>query len=176
MWVVGYGKTNGKFYVLSIHCIAMQKEQALETISKRACLLNPNQISELIMDNHTDESLCDAVSKEDEEYCEEVLLASHLRWQSKYAVCFSAQAQIRPNSANTSEDDDIQIGSYPQTQQPPKSQWTLPSLLQQSVVHTFTGGSRGQNDSGASHSNDGSAPLSVAMLYFTDCHTACCAD
>ena len=149
---------------------------ALETVRKRACLLNPNQISELIMDNHTDESLCDAVSKEDEEYCEEVLLAPHVRWQSQYTACFSAEAQIRLDSANTSEDDDIQIGSYPQTQQPPKSQWTLPSLLQQSVVHTFTGDPRGQNDSGASHINDGSAPLSIFMLYFADCHTDCGAD
>jgi len=78
MWVVGYRKKSGKFYILSIHCIAMQKEQALETMRKKACLLNPNQISELIMDNHTDESLCGVVSKEDEEYCEEVLLAPHL--------------------------------------------------------------------------------------------------
>lgn len=93
MWVVAYGK-NGKFYIPSIHCIAMQKEQALETMRKRACLLNPNQISEPIMDNHTDESLCDAVSKEDEEHREEVLLVPHLQWQSQYTACFSAQGQI----------------------------------------------------------------------------------
>jgi len=94
MWVLGYRKKNGKFYIPGIHCIAMQKEQALETMRKRACLLNPNQISELIMDNHTDESLCDAVSKEYEEYREEVLLAPHLQWQSQYTACFSAQGQI----------------------------------------------------------------------------------
>jgi hypothetical protein len=98
------------------------------------------------MDNHTDESLCDVVSKEDEEYCEEVLLAPHLQWQSQHTACFSAQVQIMLDSANTSED-----GQYPQTQQPPKSQWTLPSRLQQSAVHTFTEGPRGKNDNGAPH-------------------------
>jgi hypothetical protein len=49
----------------------------------------------------------------------------------------------QPDSANTSEDDDdIQIGPHPQTQQPPKLQWTLPSCLQQSVVHTYRGRKR----------------------------------
>jgi hypothetical protein len=33
-----------KFYILSTHCAAMLKGEASKPMSKRACLLNPNQI------------------------------------------------------------------------------------------------------------------------------------
>ena len=142
----------------------MQKEQALDTMTKRDCLLNPNQISDI-----SDESLCDVVSMQNEEYCEDILLAPHLWWHNQYTACFSAQAPISQDSASTSEEDNyIQIGPYPQTQQPPKLQWALPSHLQQSVVHTFTGGPMGKNASGTPHTNDGSTPLSIFMLYFAE--------
>ena len=49
----------------------------------------------------------------------------------------------RLHSASTSEDDDyVQSGPDPQTQQPPISQWTLPSRLQQCVIHTLIVGPR----------------------------------
>jgi hypothetical protein len=50
MCAEGQGQTKQKFYILSTHCTAMQNGQALEHVRKDACLLNPNQIPELIMD------------------------------------------------------------------------------------------------------------------------------
>jgi len=58
----------GKFYILSTHCTATEMGQASEPKGKRACLLNPNQISELIMDSGSNESLYGVVATEDEEY------------------------------------------------------------------------------------------------------------
>lgn len=173
MWVVGYGKKNGKFYIPSIHCIPMQKEQALETVRKRACLLNPNLISELIMDNRTDESLCDAVSKEDEEYREEVLLAPHLRWQSQYTACFSAQGQISQIQPIPLKMMMIfRLGHIHRHNSHQNCSGHCPLAFSR-VQFTLTEGARGKNDSGAQHINDGSEPLCVFMFYFTDCHTAC---
>jgi hypothetical protein len=56
----------------------MQKEQALEPVCKRAPLLNPNQISELIMDSDSNKPLCDVAAMEDKAYCEAILLEPHL--------------------------------------------------------------------------------------------------
>jgi hypothetical protein len=50
----------------------MQKKPVTEPLSKRACLLEPNQISERIMDSDSDQPLCDVVAIKDEEYCEKV--------------------------------------------------------------------------------------------------------
>jgi hypothetical protein len=74
MWAVGQGQTKGKFHILCTQCIAMQKRQTLEPVSKRALLLNPNQTSELIMESNSGESLCSVVATDNKEYCEEVLL------------------------------------------------------------------------------------------------------
>ena len=63
MWAEGQGHTKQKFYILSTPCTAMQNGQALEHVSKKACLLNPNQIPELIMDGESDESLCNVVNR-----------------------------------------------------------------------------------------------------------------
>lgn len=98
----------------------MQKEQDLELISKRACLLHPNQISELIMDSNSDEFQSDLFATEDKECCEEVLMEPHLQSQSEYTACSSAQAPLSPDSAITSEEeDDVQGGLHLQAQQPP---------------------------------------------------------
>jgi hypothetical protein len=79
---------------------SMQNGHALEHVSKKACLLNPNQIPELIMDGKSDESLCDVVATEYEEYREKVLLEPHLQSQSKYTACSSVfrlhSTQIQP--------------------------------------------------------------------------------
>lgn len=68
------------------HCTAMQKEQALEPMHKKALLLNPNQISELIMDSDSDKPLCDVAAMEEEAYCEEVSREPHLRSLSEYTA------------------------------------------------------------------------------------------
>jgi len=67
-----------------------QKEQALELVSMRACLLNPNQISELIMDSNSVEFQCDRVTSENEKCCKEVLLEPYLQLQSEYTASSSA--------------------------------------------------------------------------------------
>ena len=73
-------------------------------------------------------------------------------------------ARIQP----VDEGVDVQSGPDPQTKQPQKPQWTLPSRHQKSLAHTFTGGPRGKNDSEAPHINDISRPLNVSMSYFTE--------
>jgi hypothetical protein len=78
MWAEVQGQTKQKFYILNTHCTAMQNGQALEQVNKKACLLNVNQIPELIMDGESDESLCDVVATEEEENHENVLLEPHL--------------------------------------------------------------------------------------------------
>ena len=147
----------------------MQKGQASEPVSKKDCLLNPNQTSELIMDSNSIESLGNVVATGEDKYCEEVLLELHQWSWDEYTVCSSAQAPFSPDSPSTSEDDDhYQSGPDPQTQQPIESQWTLPPHLQKTEVHTFMGGPGGKNDSETSHINNSSTALSVFMLYFTE--------
>jgi hypothetical protein len=94
----------GKFYILSTHCTAIETGQASEPVGKRACPLNPNQISELIMDSGSNESLCGVVAMEDEEYCAEVLL-EQLQSLSKYRARSSAQAPLSQDSASISEEE-----------------------------------------------------------------------
>jgi hypothetical protein len=47
----------GIFYIFSTHCTAIETGQASEPAGKRAYLLNPNQISELIMDYGSNEPM-----------------------------------------------------------------------------------------------------------------------
>jgi len=47
-------------------------------VSRKVHLLNPNHISELIMDSDNDESQGNVAAVEDEECCEEVLLEPNL--------------------------------------------------------------------------------------------------
>ena len=93
----------------------MQKEQALEPMHKKAPLLNPNQISELIMDSDSYKPLCDVAAMEDEAYCEEVSLEPHLWSLSQYTAWSSAKAPLSLDSTSTSEEDDIQSGPDRQT-------------------------------------------------------------
>jgi hypothetical protein len=102
----------GKFYIVSTHYTAIEMGQASQPVGKRACLLNPNQISEPIMDSGSNESLCGVVSTKDKEYCAEVL-PEHLQLLSKYTACSSAQAPLSLHSASIS---DVQSVSDPQAQ------------------------------------------------------------
>jgi hypothetical protein len=105
----------------------MQKRQVSETVSKRDCLLDPNQISELILDSNSDETPSDVVAMKDEEYCEEISLEPYLRWKSGHAECSSIQAPLSPDSASTSEEaDGVQIWPDPQKQQPQNSRGHCP--------------------------------------------------
>ena len=64
MWALGKGQTERKFYILSTHQQATQKAQALEPVSRRACLLNPNQKSELLMNSDSKEPECNIITTE----------------------------------------------------------------------------------------------------------------
>jgi hypothetical protein len=100
----------------------VQKRQLSEPVSKRDCLLDQNQISELIMDSDSNEPLSDVAAMKDEEYCEEISLEPYLRWKSGYAACSTTQAPLSSDSAsNSKEADGVQIGSDPQKQQPQNS-------------------------------------------------------
>jgi hypothetical protein len=70
-------KGNSTFLVHTL-CTALQKGHTSEPMSITACLLNPNEIPELIMNSDSNESQCDVVATEDEQCCEEVLLEPHL--------------------------------------------------------------------------------------------------
>lgn len=101
----------------------MHKGQTSEPVSKKDCLVNLNQISELVMDSNSNESLGNVVATGDEKYCEAVLLEPHQWSQGGYTACSSVQAILSPDSASTSEDDDHdqdQSGPDPQTQRPTK--------------------------------------------------------
>lgn len=108
----------------------MRKRQVSETVSKRDCLLDPNQISELIMDSNSDEPLSDVVAMKDEEYCEEVSLEPYLRSKRGHSACSSIQAPLSLDSASTSEETDgcsDLAGSTDTTAT--KLAWALPSHL-----------------------------------------------
>lgn len=117
------------------------------------------------MDSDSDECQGKVAATEEEECCEEVLLEPHLRLQCEYSACSCIKASLSLDSASTSEDNDnVLSGPHPQTHVSPKPQWTLPSHLQKSVVHTLRGGPRGNNDSEETYVNDGSTPLSISMF------------
>jgi hypothetical protein len=77
MWAVGQQQTKKNFHTLSTHSTAMHKSQVSEPVSKKDCLMNPNQTSELIMDSDSSESLDNVVATGDEKYYEGVLLEPH---------------------------------------------------------------------------------------------------
>jgi hypothetical protein len=97
MWALGKGQTEGKFYILSIHQQAMQKAQALEPVSNRTCLLNPNQTSELIMNSDSKQPHCNVTAKENEKCNAKVLLEPNLQWQSECTVSSSTQGPLGPD-------------------------------------------------------------------------------
>jgi hypothetical protein len=55
----------------------MHKGQTSEPVRKKDCLVNLNQISQLVMDSDSNESLGNVVATGDEKYCEAVLLEQH---------------------------------------------------------------------------------------------------
>jgi len=82
------------------------------------------------------------------------------------ASCHESSSSILSNAS----DEEVAGDSGPgeQTQQPVTLQWTCHSCPQSSVAHTYAGGPRGKKDNEASHINDGSSPLSVFLLYFSE--------
>jgi len=75
----------------------MQKAQALEPVSRKACLLNPNLILELIMNSDSKVPQCNVTATENEKCSQKVLLEPNLQWQSECTVHPSAQAPLSPD-------------------------------------------------------------------------------
>jgi hypothetical protein len=152
----------------------MQNGQALEHVSKKACLLNPNQIPKLIMDGKSDESLCNVVATEYEEFREKVLLEPHLRSQSKYKACSSAQALPNPDSACTFEKEDDQIWTDTQKKQPPKLQQRLP--LPSAECSTYTYLQQAEEERMTVKHHTSMAVLCHLKSFHIVFHTPCCGD
>jgi hypothetical protein len=69
-------------------------------------------------------------------------------WLQSKCMCSKTEAPLSSHSVSASEDEDnVQSQPDPKTEQAPKLQWTLPSHLQKSKVHTLTVGPRAKNDS-----------------------------
>jgi hypothetical protein len=118
------------------------------------------------MDSDNDESQCEGVAVENEEYHEEVLLEPDLQLQSVCTVCLvlrlhSTEMQSLPPRKRVCSE-----WAKSPDKRMPDLQWALPSCLQNSVIQTLTGGRRGKKDNEASHINHGSTPGSVFVLYF----------
>lgn len=64
----------------------------------------------------------DTVATQDEERCEEVLVAPHPLSHSKYTALSGAQVLLNIDATSISEEgNNVQSGPVPQTQQPPES-------------------------------------------------------
>jgi hypothetical protein len=107
--------------------------------------------------------LCNVAAMEDEVYCEEVLLEPQL-----WSLNIQHDPVLRLHSAWIQPPVPLKIMMFRVGQihrhKSPKSQWTLPSRLQQRVVHTLIGGPRGKMTE-TPHINDGSMPFSVFSVY-----------
>jgi len=141
--------------------------------SKRPRLLQPSEISELIVNTDSDKARVssDISSVEGdissvEGGSESVPGLSQPQSYRQTASCHKSSSSI--SSSASDEEDADESGPGEQTQQPVTLQWTRPSCPQSSAAHTYTGGPRGKKDNEASHINDGSSPLSVFLLYFAE--------
>lgn len=134
--------------------------------SKRPRLLQPREISELIVDTDSDEARVSSDVSSDEGGYESVPGLSQPQPYRQTPSCHESSSSILSSASD--EEDAGESGPGEQTQQPVTLQWTRPSCPQSSVAHTYTGGPRGKKDNEASHINDGSSPLSVFLLYFAE--------
>jgi len=115
--------------------------------AKRARLLSPNQIREIVMDLDSDEAQCDASSKYDEEV-EHATITSFYQFTTPSSPDFSA---------STSEVEDAV--QHVAGQQPQSTQWTQPPWPLK--------GKR----SGSAPITGESTPLRVLLLFFSEIFT-----
>ena len=134
--------------------------------SKRPRLLRPSEISELVVDTDSNEVSVSSNISSVEGGSDSVPGLSQPQPCHQTASSHESSSSI-PSSASD-EEDAIESGPGEQIQQAVTLQWTRPSCPQSSVAHTFTGAPRGKKDNEASHTNDGSSPLSIFLLYFAE--------
>jgi hypothetical protein len=113
--------------------------------AKRARLLSPDQIREIVMDSDSDEAQCDTYSKDDEQ----------VEPRPPSPASASSQTLSCPDfSACTSEDEDAvqhEAGQQPQSTQCTQPPWPP----------------KGKS-SGSAHITGESTPLSILMLFFAE--------
>ena len=134
--------------------------------SKRPRLLQPREISELIVNTDSDKARVSSDVSSVEGGYESVPALSQPQPYRQTASCDQSSSSISSSASDKEDAGESRPGE--QTQQPVTLQWTHPSCPQSSVAHTYTGGPRGKKDNEASHINDGSSPLSVFLLYFAE--------
>jgi len=127
--------------------------------SKRPRLLQPREISELIVDTDSDQARVSSDVSSVEGGYESVPGVSQPQPYHQTASCHESSSSI--SSSAFDEENAGESG-------PVTLQWKRPSCTQSSVAHTYTGGPRGKKDNEASHINDGSSPFSVFHLYFAE--------
>ena len=129
-------------------------------------MLQPSEISELVADSDSDEVSVPSDISSAEGGSQTVPGVSHPQPYCRTASCHESGSSI---SSSASDREDVsESGPGVQTQQPVTLQWTRPCSPQSSVAHTYTGGPRGKKDSEVSHTNDGSSPLGIFLLYFVE--------
>ena len=129
-------------------------------------MLQPREISELIVDTDSDEATVSSDVSSVEGGSESGPGLSQPQPYRQTACCHGSSSSI--SSSASDEEDSGESGPGEQTQQPVTLEWTRPSCPQSSVAHTYTGVPRGKKDNEASHINDSSSPLSVYLLYFAE--------
>jgi len=134
--------------------------------SKRLRLLQPREISELIVDNDSDKAGVSSDITSFEGGSESVPGLSQRQPYHQTASCHESSSSI--SSSASEEEGAGKNGPGEQIQQAVTLQWTPPSCPQSSVAHTYTGGPRRNKDNEASHINDSSSPLSIFLLYFAE--------
>jgi len=105
--------------------------------SKRPRLLQPSEISELIVDTDSDEARVSSDVSSVEGGSEIVPGLSQAQPYCQTASCHESSSSI--SSSASDEEDASKSGPGKQTQQPVTLQWTCLSCPQSSVAHTYTG-------------------------------------
>ena len=120
--------------------------------NKRPRLLQPRELSELIVDTDSDEARVSSDVSSLEGGYESVPGVSQPQSYRQTASCLKSSSSI--SSSAFDEENAGESG-------PVTLQWKRPSCTQSSVAHTYTGGPIEKKDNEASPINDGSSPLSV---------------
>ena len=129
--------------------------------SKRSRLLQPHEISELIVYTDSDKTRVSSDVSSFDGGSESVPGLSQPQPYRQTASCHESSSSI--SSSASDEEDAGESRPGEQTQQPVTLQWTRPSCPQSSVAHTYTGGPRGK-DNEASHINDIQSPLIIFLF------------
>ena len=106
--------------------------------SKRPRLLQPSEISGLIVDTDSDKASVSSDVSSVEGVSESVPGLSQPQPYRQTASCHKSSSSI--SSSASDEEDAGESGPGEQTQQPVTLQWTPPSCPQSSVAHTHTRG------------------------------------